>query len=221
MSLLQRCGGILAHSSWQNCCNSATLEGFRAWTAFLRSCHSISIGFRSGLWLGHSKVFILFFFSHSEVDLLVCFGSEPKFASAWGHEQMAGHCPSGFFGRQQNSWFHLSQRVFQVLKQQNSPRPSHYHHHILLLVWCSFSEMLCYFYARCNGTHTFQKVQLLSRQSTEYFPKSLGDHQDVFWQNWDELLCSFCSAVVFVLELCHAGHVCPVSFLWWSHEHWP
>ena len=63
----------------------------------------------------------------------------------------------------------------QVLKQQNSPRPSHYHHHILLLVWCSFSEMRCYFYARRNGTHTFQKVQLLSRQSTEYFPKSLGD----------------------------------------------
>ncbi len=143
--------------------------------------------------------------------------AEPKFASAWGHEQMTGHCPSGFFGRQQNSWFHLSQQVFQVLKQQNSPRPSHYHHHILLLVWCSFSEMLCYFYARCNGTHTFQKVQFLSRQSTEYFPKSLGDHQDVFWLNWDELLCSFCSAAVFVLELCHAGHFCPVSFLWWSH----
>ncbi|KAI3376555.1 hypothetical protein L3Q82_017009, partial [Scortum barcoo] len=39
-----------------------------------------------------------------------------------------------FFGRQQNSWFHLSQQVFQVLKQQNSHRPSHYHHHILLLV---------------------------------------------------------------------------------------
>ena len=28
--------------------------------------------------------------------------------------------------------------------------------------------------------YTFQKVQLLSRQSTEYFPKSLADHQDVF-----------------------------------------
>ncbi len=40
-----------------------------------------------------------------------------------------------------------------------------------------FFWMLCYFYARCNGTHTFQKVQPLSRQSTEYFPKSLGDHQ--------------------------------------------
>jgi len=30
------------------------------------------------------------------------------FISVWGHEQMAGHCPSGFFGRQQNSCFHLS-----------------------------------------------------------------------------------------------------------------
>ncbi len=99
------------------------------------------------------------------------------------------------------------------------------HHTTSTIFYCwydvSFSEMLCYFYARCNGTHTFQKVQLLSRQSTEYFPKSLGDHQDVFWQNWDELLCSFCSAAVLVLELCHAGHFCPVSFLWWSHEHWP
>ncbi|XP_042577407.1 serine protease 27-like [Cyprinus carpio] len=39
---------------------------------------------------------------------------------------MPGHSPSGFFGKQQNSWFHLSQQVFQVLKQQNCPRPSHY-----------------------------------------------------------------------------------------------
>ncbi len=45
MSLLHRCGGILAHSSLQNCFNSATLEGFRAWMDCLRSCHSISIRF--------------------------------------------------------------------------------------------------------------------------------------------------------------------------------
>lgn len=30
------CGGILAHSSLQSCCNSATLEDFIALTAFLR-----------------------------------------------------------------------------------------------------------------------------------------------------------------------------------------
>ncbi|KAI3365019.1 hypothetical protein L3Q82_010070, partial [Scortum barcoo] len=47
-----------------------------------------------------------------------------------------------FGGRQQNSWFHLSQQVFQVLKQQNSPRPSHYHHHILLLWFSSLNSAM-------------------------------------------------------------------------------
>ncbi len=51
MSLSHRCGGILAHSSLQNCFNSATLEGFQAWMDCLRSCHNISIGFKFGLWL--------------------------------------------------------------------------------------------------------------------------------------------------------------------------
>ncbi len=32
-----------------------------------------------------------------------------------------------------------------------------------------------------NATHTFQKVKLLSHQSTEYLPKSLGDNQDIFY----------------------------------------
>ncbi len=30
--------------------------------------------------------------------------------------------------------------------------------------------------------HTFQNVKLLSHQSTEYLPKSLGDNQDIFWK---------------------------------------
>ncbi len=51
--------------------------------------------------------------------------------------------------------------------------------------------MLCWFYARCNRTHTFQIVQLLSYQSTEYLPKSLWDNQDIFWQIWDESLWGF------------------------------
>ncbi len=99
---------------------------------------------------------------------------------------MAGHCPSGFFGRQQNSCFHLSQQVFQVLKQQNSPRPSHYHHHILLLVWCSFSEMLCYFYTRCDTISKKFNFYLVSLQSI--FPKVLGIIKIFFWQNWDNPL---------------------------------
>ena len=73
--------------------------------------------------------------------------------------------------------------VIQVLKQQSSPRSSYYYHHVWLEVWCAFSELLCYFSNKGNGTRTFQKVPLLSRQSTEYFPKSLQDHQDVFLPN--------------------------------------
>lgn len=57
-------------------CNSATLDSFWTWTTCLRSCLSILMAFSSGLWLSHSKIF-LFFFSHPEVDLLVCFGPLP------------------------------------------------------------------------------------------------------------------------------------------------
>ena len=71
MSLSHRCGGNLAQSSLQNCFNSATL----AWMACLRSFHSISVEFKSGLWLSHSITFILFSLSHAEVDLLLCFRS--------------------------------------------------------------------------------------------------------------------------------------------------
>ncbi len=52
------CGGILAHSSLQNCFNSATLEGFQAWNDCLWSRHSISIGFKSRLWLGQNLNFV-------------------------------------------------------------------------------------------------------------------------------------------------------------------
>ncbi len=69
------------------------------------------------------------------------------------------------------------------------------------------------FYARCNGTHTFQKVQLLSHQSTEYLSKSLGDNQDIFWQMLDKPLCSFWSAVAFALELSHGCRFLPSLFL--------
>lgn len=58
MSLLQM-GGHFGPSSLQSCCNSATLEDFPERTTFLRSCHSIKLGFRSGLWPGLSKVSIL------------------------------------------------------------------------------------------------------------------------------------------------------------------
>ncbi len=53
--------------------------------------------------------------------------------------------------------FFIIHKLWQVILQ-SSPRPSHYHHHVWLLVWCSFYGMLCWSYARYNGTHTFQKA---------------------------------------------------------------
>lgn len=90
MSLSLRRGGILQ--------NSATLEGFRARFAFVRS-KVMPQDLRSGLWPGHSKGFILFVFSHLEVGLRVCFGSdcpavEGKFASAWGGKTDGPRIPS-------------------------------------------------------------------------------------------------------------------------------
>lgn len=72
------CGGILAHSSLQNCFSSVTFVDLQAWTACFRLCHNTSIRFRSALWMDTSPSQILnffFFFNHCEVDLLVCFGS--------------------------------------------------------------------------------------------------------------------------------------------------
>ena len=47
-----------------------------------------------------------------------------------------------------------------------------------------FHQMLCHFYDRCNGLHTFQKVKLLSCQSTEYISKCLGIIKMFLCQQW-------------------------------------
>lgn len=45
LSLSHHCGGILAQSSLGTCFNAASLDGLWAWTACLKSCYSISVGF--------------------------------------------------------------------------------------------------------------------------------------------------------------------------------
>ncbi len=157
------------------------------------------------------------FLSHSEGDILVCFGS-------------LSCCITQVPLSSQTDGRTISFRIFWKSAEfmvpsimASCPGPeglSHYHHHVWLLVWCSFYEMLCWFYTWYNGTQTFQKVKLLSHQSTKYLPTSLGYNQDVlFWLMWDESLCTFWSAVAFTLELSHECCFCPVSFLLLNHEH--
>ena len=54
--------GILAHSSFALVSRSLRLEGFLAITRIFNSLQRFSKGFKSGLWLGHSKTFILLYY---------------------------------------------------------------------------------------------------------------------------------------------------------------
>ncbi len=67
--------GIFCHSSLQILSSSVRLDGDRRWTAIFRSLQRCSIGFKSELWLGHSRTFTELSLSHSCVALAVCLGS--------------------------------------------------------------------------------------------------------------------------------------------------
>ncbi len=218
ISLSHRCGGISAHSSLQNCFNSATLEGFWAWMDCLRSCHIISIGFKSRLWLGHSKTLILFFLSHSEVDLLVCFGIIVLL-----------HNPSALELKVTN-WrpvilfqdFLIECRIHGSINYGKSSRswsckaaPEHHTTTTMFDCWYHVLFMKC-----CVGF----TADVMGHTPSKKFNFCLISPQNIcpkVWQMWDEPLCSFWSAVDFALELSHGCRFCPVSFLLLNHEHWP
>ncbi len=67
--------GIFCHSSLQILSSSVRLDGDLRWTAIFRSLQRCSIGFKSGLWLGHSRTFTELSSSHSCVALAVYLGS--------------------------------------------------------------------------------------------------------------------------------------------------
>ncbi len=73
--MTQQHWGISCHSSLQILSSSVRLDGDRQWTAIFRSLQRCSIGFKSGLWLGHYRTFTELSLSHSCVALSVCLGS--------------------------------------------------------------------------------------------------------------------------------------------------
>lgn len=86
-----------------------------------------------------------------------------------GHILMVGRSPSGFSVWEHISRFHQLQQIIHLLKHQSSPQLSHHHHH----AWPLYEDVLnVSFMPHLTG------LQLLS---TEYFPKGLGDHRDVFF----------------------------------------
>ena len=60
-SMAHLCLGSFSHNSLQIPSSSVRLDGERCCTAIFRSLQRCSIGFKSGLWLGHSRTLRLFF----------------------------------------------------------------------------------------------------------------------------------------------------------------
>ncbi len=228
MSLSHRCGAILSPSSIQNFFNSTLkheFTGFQAWMDCLRSCHGILIGFKSGLWFGHSKTLILFFLSNSEVDLLVCLGSL-SCCITQDHLSL----------RSQTDGWTFSFRIFWECRINGSinygksarswsckAAPDH---HTTTTIFDCWYDVLCMkgcvgFMPDVTGyapSKTFN-ICLISPQNI--WPEVLGIIKIFFWQMWGEPLYSFWSAVAFALELSHGWRFCPVSFLLLNHEPWP
>ena len=65
-----------SHSSLQILESSVRLDWERRCTVIFSSFHWFSMGFKSGLWLGHSMSFIELFSNHSFVIVAVCLGTD-------------------------------------------------------------------------------------------------------------------------------------------------
>lgn len=48
---------IFSHSSWQSCSSSVRLDRDHWWTTIFMSCHRLSVGLKSVLWLDHFNTF--------------------------------------------------------------------------------------------------------------------------------------------------------------------
>lgn len=95
-------------------------------------------------------------------------------ASVWGHKQMAGRSPLGFFlvdSRIHSSVYHSKPSWFWSSRKAPDHRSTATVH-----CWCDlFVKSSVDFHARCKGTHTFQKSSaFVSSVHREFSQKSWG-----------------------------------------------
>ncbi len=92
------------------------------------------------------------------------------------------------------------------------------HHHVWLLVWCSSYEMLRWFYAWCNGTHTLQMLNFCLISPQNICSKILVIIK-ILLANVRRAFVFLLVSCGFILDLSHGCCFCPVSFLLLNHEH--
>lgn len=139
---------IFVQSFLQNRSSSVWLDGEHLWTAGFRSYHTLSIGFRTGLWQGHSNTWICFVWNHSIVALALCLG----LLSCW----KVNLCSSlKSFADSQQVFFQdcpvfcsihqLGPSSLSLLKR-SSPRAWSCHLHVWQWGWCVQSHVQCLFF---------------------------------------------------------------------------
>lgn len=119
-----------------------------------------------------------------------CPAAEHKRASVWGHEQMAGHSSSGFFGRRQNSWICLSRQVFQVLAPDHHTTTLHHR----VFSQNSQGSSRC-FLAKLRRAFVFLLLSsgfVLGTQSLSYGGVM---NSDINWGKWSMQFFGCCSGV--------------------------
>lgn len=134
-------------------------------------------------------------FTHSDINLLVCFVSVCLSFSSQTDGLIFFFRISTHVGREQNAWLNQLWQIFQVSKPQSSPRPRYYHHCGWLLIDVIFMKCFVSFtqHFRCNKMQKFNFClispgNISSKDLTIMF---CFVFLFVFWQIWDKLLCSF------------------------------
>ena len=119
--------GSFSHPFLQILSSSVRLDGERCYTAIFRSLQRCSIEFKSGLWLGHSRISRDLSRSHSCVVLAMCLGSLScwTFAQVWDLSALEHQ---GSFCTLLLSSFPWSWLVFQSLPLKNIPTAWCCHH---------------------------------------------------------------------------------------------
>ena len=143
--------GILVRSSWQKWRNWVRFAGLLAHTRLFSSAHKCSIGLRSGLCDGHSKVLTLLSFSLFVTNLTVCLGLLSMWKTyLYPSFDFLADVLRRCFSNVLSSWCCPFCEVHQSLLQQNSPTAWCCHLRTSQFEWCCQVFKLPPFSPECN-----------------------------------------------------------------------
>ena len=183
----------------------------RLWTAIFKSCHRFSIGFRSGLWLGHFKTLTCFDLNHSIVALAVCLGSLSCWKMNLSLKSFADWIRFSSRFTLYSIWFHPSFPQFWPvslsLLKRSIPTAWCYHHHVSLLGWWAQGDGQCWVSATHSVLHWGQKVNFWSQLTRAPSSTCLLCLPHGLWQTPNGIYYGSLSTTAFFLPLFYKSQI--------------